>query len=207
MTRPSVQEAFTKIVATVGPACESVEMLCELIRKGVDIFRINTAHGDRERLAGILDSIRKASQQVNYPVGVLLDLAGPKIRLGQLLEDPLKCDLNRKLTFIRGDQAQSPDELTSSYKRLIDELKPGNTVMLADGTVALRVESVTANAAQCVVTQSGEVRSRQGINLPESNSASAACVPKMSTMPFGEQKKGSTLSASASSVRPKMFIA
>ncbi len=166
MSRPSIQEAFTKIVATVGPACESVEMLTALINRGVDIFRINSAHGDRDRLAAILANIRKASELAEYPVGVLLDLAGPKIRLGQLIEDPLPCDLGRKLTFVRGNEPANANELTSSYKRLIDELKPGNTVMLADGTVALRVESVTANAAHCVVVQAGEVRSRQGINLP-----------------------------------------
>jgi pyruvate kinase len=166
MSRPSFNEAFSKIVATVGPACESVEMLVKLIQRGVDVFRINSAHGDQARLASILANIREASLQAEYPVGVLLDLAGPKIRLGQLIEDPLNCEMGRKLTFVRGTESTAADQLTSSYKRLIDELKPGNTVMLADGTVALKVESVTANSAQCVVTSSGEVRSRQGINLP-----------------------------------------
>jgi pyruvate kinase len=166
LSRPTFQEAFTKIIATVGPACQSVEMLVKLIEHGVDIFRINTAHGTRESMQAVLDSIRAASRQIGFQVGVLLDLAGPKIRLGQLAQDPLGCEIGQRLTFVRGETSANPNELTSSYKRLIDELKPGNSVMLADGTVALRVESVDAGSAKCVVVVGGTLRSRQGINLP-----------------------------------------
>ena len=116
MSRPSLHEAFTKIIATVGPACESVDMLRQLIDRGVDVFRINTAHGDRERMTGILERVRQASQLCGYPVGILLDLAGPKIRLGQLREDPLVCEHGKKLTFIRGTESHAPDQLTGSYK-------------------------------------------------------------------------------------------
>ncbi|WP_164103865.1 pyruvate kinase [Candidatus Laterigemmans baculatus] len=166
MSRPTLCEACTKIVATVGPACDTVERLVTLIEHGVDIFRINSAHGDREQHSRTLANIRAASAQVGYSVGVLLDLAGPKLRLGKLLEEPLQCELGMELTFVRGDKPGSPTELTSSYPRLIDELKPGNHVMLADGTVALRVEEVHANRARCRVIGGGEIRSRQGINLP-----------------------------------------
>ncbi|GAA5506409.1 pyruvate kinase [Novipirellula caenicola] len=166
MSRPSLKESCTKIVATVGPACASVEQLAALIQAGADVFRINTAHGSRHEHESTLANIRAASKQSGFEAGVLLDLAGPKIRLGQLVEDPLVCELGATLSFVRGESASDSHELTSSYARLIDELSPGDRVMLADGLVALQVEKVTESHAQCRVTAGGTVRSRQGINLP-----------------------------------------
>ena len=178
MSRPSLQEACTKIVATVGPACSSVEKLSELIQAGVDVFRINTAHGDRKQHEETLANIRVASDVCGFPVGVLLDLAGPKIRLGQLKTDPLCCELGMKISFVRGSEPSNETELTSSYERLIDELDAGDRVMLADGIVALRVESSTKDRADCVVTAAGEVRSRQGINLPGVKLSVSSLLPK-----------------------------
>jgi pyruvate kinase len=178
MTRPTLGEACTKIVSTVGPACDSVERLATLIEHGVDIFRINSAHGDRASHTATLEKIREASKLVGYPVGILLDLAGPKLRLGTLVEEPLVCEVGMELTFVRGDKAENPDQLTSSYARLIDELKPGNRVMLADGIVSLKVEQVTPTSARCRVTGGGEIRSRQGINLPGVNLSVSSMRPQ-----------------------------
>jgi pyruvate kinase len=156
----------TKIVATVGPACDSPEQLAALIEGGVDVFRINTAHGKIPDHEKKVTAIREASRQTGFPAGILLDLAGPKIRLGELVSDPLQCDVGMKLTFIREGRPESETELTATYPKLIDELRPGNRVMLADGMVSLEVESVEPSRAVCRVTAAGEVRSRQGINLP-----------------------------------------
>lgn len=166
MARALLQQSCTKIVATVGPACDTPEKLAELITAGVDVFRINTAHGKIPDHEQKVAAIRKASESTGTPVGILLDLAGPKIRLGELLADPLQCDVGMQLTFIRSGEPQDPTEVTATYPKLIDELQPGNRVMLADGTVALKVESVDRSRAVCRVTAAGEVRSRQGINLP-----------------------------------------
>lgn len=166
MSRPLIHQSCTKIVATVGPACDSPDQLAELILAGVDVFRINTAHGKIPDHEQKVKAIRQASEQTETPVGILLDLAGPKIRLGELVEEPLQCDIGMKLTFMRDGQPSSPTEMTATYPKLIDELRPGNRVMLADGMVALEVESVDRMRAVCRVTAAGEVRSRQGINLP-----------------------------------------
>ncbi|MGV3486703.1 MAG: pyruvate kinase [Planctomycetaceae bacterium] len=166
MSRQSLDEACTKIVATVGPACDSVERLAELITAGVDIFRINSAHGDRSQHERSLANIRAAGEQVGFPVGILLDLSGPKLRLGQLMADPYMCEFGASVSFIRGDTPAQANQFTSSYKRLIDELEVGDRVMLADGTVSLVCEKKNADCASCRVTSGGEVRSRQGINLP-----------------------------------------
>lgn len=166
MTRPSLNEACTKIVATVGPACATPEQLAKLIDAGVDVFRINTAHGSRDEHSQTLANIRHAGQTTGFEPAVLLDLAGPKIRLGTLATDPMQCELGATFSFIRGDVATEPHELTSTYQTLIDELETGDRVMLADGTVTLRVQTVSADRAECVVVAEGSIRSRQGINLP-----------------------------------------
>ncbi len=161
-----MNKSRTKIVATVGPACGSAEMLARLIAAGADVFRINTAHGTREEHQTTMDAVREASRAVERPVGVLVDLAGPKIRLGTLAEDPTQCGLDEEFRFVRGDASDHPRELTCTYEKLIDELDAGDRVMLADGTVSMEVVRIESDAAICRVTGAGILRSRQGINLP-----------------------------------------
>lgn len=159
-------ESRTKIVATVGPACQSPEMLRELIRTGVDVFRINTAHGTRAEHQQTLRDVREASIECGWPVGVLVDLAGPKIRLGQLIDDPTDCPLGAEFRFIDGQTARQANELTCTYEPLVRELSVGDRVMLADGTVSMEVVGKDESSARCVVTGAGVLRSRQGVNLP-----------------------------------------
>jgi pyruvate kinase len=156
----------TKIVATIGPACDSVEGLTALIEAGVDVFRLNTAHGDRQTLQQRLEWVRAASGNLGQPVAVLVDLAGPKIRLGELPGGQLQCIQGQRLRFIRGREAVMPSELVTTYEPLVDEVVPGDRVMLADGTVSLIVEEKGADFAECRVVQPGLIRSRQGVNLP-----------------------------------------
>jgi pyruvate kinase len=158
--------ARTKIVATVGPACGSVEKLVALIQAGVSVFRINTAHGTQEERDKKLTDIRAASEVSGQPIGVLVDLAGPKIRLGELFSDPTMCEVGQEFRFVPGSKSSAPDELTSTYSSLIAELAPGDTVMLADGTVSMLVIAKEHGLVRCRVTGSGPIRSRQGINLP-----------------------------------------
>lgn len=161
--RPASQ---TKIVATLGPASSDPAKLAELIQAGVDVFRINTAHGSREDHQAAVDKVREASQKANCPIAILVDLAGPKIRLGELPGGSITCKPGDPLTFIRGENVSQPGQMTATYETLIDELHPGDRVMLADGAVELRVENKTADTAACRVVQGGTFRSRQGINLP-----------------------------------------
>jgi pyruvate kinase len=158
--------ARTKIVATVGPACDTVEKLARLIQAGVSVFRINTAHGTPDERAKMLASVRAASDQVGRTVGVLIDLAGPKIRLGQLHTDPTDCEPGAIYRFIKGTKSSAADELTASYPTLVSELSVGDSVMLADGTVSMVVVGKSADEVQCKVVGGGLIRSRQGINLP-----------------------------------------
>ena len=160
------KSARTKVVATIGPASRAPGRLCELIRTGADIFRVNMAHGQRSEHEQVIHDIRQASGQVGKVVGILVDLAGPKIRLGQLFRDPTECSVGDEFRFARGIQSRSEHEFVSNYDALIDELSVGDQVMLADGTVSMRVTEKTADEVCCRVAGGGQVRSRQGINLP-----------------------------------------
>lgn len=157
----------TKIVATVGPACSEPEMLKKLAIAGVDVFRLNMAHGDTERQQQNVDAIRQISEELNQPIAILVDLAGPKFRLGEVAGDPLFCEHGREFFFVAGDQPGAENEFTCSYKPLVKELEVGNHVMLADGTVSMEVIEKTPGRARVRVVQQGTIRSRQGINLPD----------------------------------------
>lgn len=163
----------TKIVATLGPASSSESQLTALIEAGVDVFRLNMAHGGPEMQSERLAAIRKVSESLGRPVAVLTDLAGPKMRLGEIPGGQLVCNAGEKVRFVRMDSAIGrndapalPPSLTTTYEPLLDELTVADRVLLADGTVSLDVESVSKDEAVCRVTQPGTVRSRQGINLP-----------------------------------------
>ncbi|MDB4533450.1 pyruvate kinase [Vicingaceae bacterium] len=156
----------TKTIATLGPACADRETIVELILQGVDIFRLNMAHGNREQHQQALQDIRWAGSEANVPVAILVDLAGPKIRLGKLFEDPFNCDVGSHLTFVRGENPGAANELVCTYENLVDEVSVGDEIMLRDGLVKLQVLEKNSDSAKCVVLDGGEIRSRQGVNLP-----------------------------------------
>ena len=170
VTRKSLaMSTRTKTVATVGPACSRLQDLIELIQNGVNIFRLNMAHGERAHHEAAIENIRAAAEQTGTPIGILIDLAGPKIRLGQLAKDPIKLKTGREVTFVQGTQTSNKNELVSLYKPLINEVSPGDAIVLADGIARLEVVSKSADTVTCKVVDGGLIRSRQGINLPGTN--------------------------------------
>jgi len=163
---PLPRPSQTKIVATVGPASETEDRLAALVAAGVDVFRLNAAHGDVKQHQARLETIRRTSRALGQPVGVLVDLAGPKIRLGELPGGQLQCNAGQRLRFVRGASPHDATQLTTTYEPLVDELRPGDRVMLADGIVSLVVRQTGSDFAECEVVQPGLIRSRQGVNLP-----------------------------------------
>ncbi len=157
--------ARTKIVATVGPACREPEQLGDLVLAGADVFRLNMAHGGPEAQQPMIDRIRELSDELNQPLAILVDLAGPKIRLGEIAGGMINCNVGDEFFFVSG-APMAPNELTSTYKPLVGELAVGNLVMLADGAVAMKVTEIAGNRARARVVAGGVIRSRQGINLP-----------------------------------------
>jgi pyruvate kinase len=145
-------------------------MLTQLMLCGVTVFRLNMAHGaGTEDAQRRLDLIRLAAGKLGRPIGVLVDLAGPKMRLGEIPNGTYICNPDIPIRFVRGENTSEPNSFTTTYEPLIDDLHVGDNVMLADGTVTLRVSGKNTDSLICEVVQGGAVRSRQGVNLPGVN--------------------------------------
>ncbi len=160
------QRSRTKIVATVGPACFDPAVLTQLVLAGVDVFRLNMAHGTPAEQQIHVENIRRISKELGHPIAILVDLAGPKFRLGPITDDNLFCKRDDTFYFVPSGTETEPNELTSSYEPLISELSLGDEVMLADGSVSMLVTEKSSARITMRVTQQGTIRSRQGINLP-----------------------------------------
>ena len=153
-------------------------MLRRLVAAGADVFRLNFSHGTHEEHTDVVARIRAIARELDQPLGILQDLGGPKIRLGPIPGDMVACGLGAEFTLVASRASDDPQELTSTYPTLPDDLKPGETVLFADGTVAMNVIDVTRGRARLQVTQPGLLRSRQGINLPGSTLAVESLTPK-----------------------------
>lgn len=156
----------TKIVATVGPACQNVDTLAAMIQAGVNVFRLNMAHGDIPTHTLMVERIRQAAEQARRPIGLLADLAGPKLRLGKLTGEGIQCEPGDTLFLRRGREASRPNELVSEYESLLDEIGEGDRIIIGDGTIALEVTEAKSEEAQLRVLDGGAIRSRQGLALP-----------------------------------------
>lgn len=162
---PHTLRVKTKIVATVGPACEDDQRLERLILAGADIFRLNFSHGTWQWHSAVLARIRSVSQRLGRQVAVLQDLCGPKLRLGDIPGGSLQCHLGARVRLVLQPSGLG-NELPVGDGRLWQALRPGDRVLLADGNVALQVTDRHSDAVEAEVTLAGEVRSRQGITVP-----------------------------------------
>ncbi|HEY8185120.1 MAG TPA: pyruvate kinase [Pyrinomonadaceae bacterium] len=161
----------TKIVATIGPGSREPAVLRKLIEVGVDVFRLNFSHGTHDEHSAVLADIRTLSRELGQHVAILQDLCGPKIRLGPVNGEVLKCPLGEEFTLVAERSSNTTHELTCSYRDLPNDLKLGETVLFADGTVAMVVTNTEPGRARLKVTLAGQLRSRQGLNLPGSELA------------------------------------
>jgi pyruvate kinase len=160
--------ARTKIIATVGPACLDPSVLTELVLAGVDVFRLNMAHGDFSQREQTIAAIRDL-EVVHGPLGILVDLAGPKVRLGEIDGGAVMCSDGQSFRYANENAEPQPGDLSCNYPNVIDELAVGNSILLADGTVAMEVTEVGKGFATCKVVDDGEIRSRQGVAFPGAN--------------------------------------
>ena len=158
----------TKIVSTLGPASADPNMLRELIIAGVDVFRLNFAHGEHAWLETLISNVRQVSFELGIEIGILADLSGPKIRLGAIPDPGIDCLLGALFTFASNVSEHDITTLTSNYESLIDDLNVGDPILLADGNVGMRVieKNIEDGTIRAVVERAGHIRSKQGINLP-----------------------------------------
>ncbi len=156
----------TKIVATVGPATRTVEMMVELIDAGVDVFRFNFSHGTREDHAENVARAREAAERTGKQVGILGDLPGPKLRIDEVEDGIVGLRPGSELTLTTEETLGTPERISIAYEGLPAAVAPGGEIYMADGRIRLRVEECSGNEVRCTVEVGGRVASHQGMNLP-----------------------------------------
>jgi pyruvate kinase len=156
----------TKVVATLGPASESPDTIRALMKAGVDVFRLNASHGTQDGLKQKVETVRGVASELDIYAGILLDLQGPKIRLGTF--ETGKCTVSTGGTFeITTEQIVGTCERASTtYPDFAKDVKTGDRILLNDGAVELRAVSSNGVSVKCHVVSGGETGDRKGINLP-----------------------------------------
>lgn len=155
----------TKIVATIGPASSSKQVLREMMEAGVSVFRINGAHGTFEEHSQRIANIRGAEKEIGRPAAIMIDLPGPKYRLGKLSKEPIELEKGQTIVLHCGKEKQTDERIPLPHA-LHKVLKKGDKIFMNDGTVGLVVASVQGDEVHCKVTAAGEIRSKKGVNLP-----------------------------------------
>ncbi|MCC8181014.1 MAG: pyruvate kinase, partial [Planctomycetes bacterium] len=169
---------FTKIVATVGPASDSLEMLTSLIEAGVDVFRLNFSHGTQESHRENIAKIRKASKTVGRDVAILQDLCGPKIRVGTMENGQIELKTDAVTTITTRETLGTPELFQTHYERLPADVKPGERILLDDGQMELEVISSSGDEVKAKVIQGGWLKNNKGMNLPGVNISSPSVTEK-----------------------------
>jgi pyruvate kinase len=156
----------TKIVATIGPASASQEVMERMIRAGMNVARINFSHGDFQGHKQVIDNVRAASRAVGQRVAILADLPGPKIRIGQLSVEPIELLPGSSFTLTTRSISGNADRVSVSFAGLPQAVRPGDILFLNDGLIQLETIKVEGQEVACRVLVGGELRSRKGLNLP-----------------------------------------
>ena len=155
-----------KIVCTLGPATHSYERVRALVYAGMDVARLNFSHGTHDDHAQAYRWVREASDESGRGVGVLVDLQGPKIRLGTFADGPVMWETGDSVTITTEDIEGSHDLVSTTYKGLADDVAVGERLLVDDGNVGLRVVSVDGPRVRCQVTEGGKVSNHKGLSLP-----------------------------------------
>jgi len=159
----------TRIIATLGPSSRNEENICALLRQGVNIFRLNFSHGSHEEHMENIRRIRKVAASMGLEPGILLDLQGPKIRIGTIENEGVLLEKDASITFtgekITGDKERVP----ISYHRLGQEVKPGGRILLDDGLLEVIVQKIEDNDVCCRVITGGLLKPGKGVNLPNAS--------------------------------------
>lgn len=157
----------TKIVCTIGPASRSLEVLEQLIRAGMNIARLNFSHGEFASHAKDIETIRDAARRVGRPVAIMADLPGPKIRIGELAEEPIYLRSGNPLTLTTKTVDGTTERISVNFEKLPDVVGAGDLIYINDGFIQLKVLRVEPPEVHCEVVVGGAIRSRKGLNIPD----------------------------------------
>src|SRR6188474_1436715 len=159
----------TKIVATVGPACDTYEKLLALVKAGVNVFRLNFSHGAHEDKTKIIEYIRQINKTEPYNIAILGDLQGPKLRVGEIENGAMKIEPGEILTFTSKEKViGTKDRIYVSYPDLHKDVNEGEKILIDDGKLEVIVKSITPSGdVKVSVTYGGILLPKKGVNLPD----------------------------------------
>jgi len=180
----------TRIVATLGPATDSKEMIGRLLLAGVNVFRLNFSHGDHDLHRQTVANIRAASEEFGIPVGILQDLQGPKIRVGRFAKDKVTLKEGARFDLTTGDDSPGDQQRVGvTYKGLINDVKVGDILLLDDGRLSLRTVGFEGDTIQTEVVVGGVLSNNKGINIPNA----ALSIPALTDKDVQDLKLGAEL--------------
>lgn len=153
----------TKIVCTIGPSSDSPEMLRKMIQAGMNVARLNFAHGELDEHA---ERIREAAKELNQYVAVLLDIKGPEIRIGKMASDYAELVPGEAVVLTTEEVLGTKDRIQVTYKQLPQDVKPGSSILIDDGLVRLEVLHAEGTEITCLIKNGGKLKQRKGVNVP-----------------------------------------
>ena len=165
----------TKIVCTIGPASNKKKTVKAMFKNGMNMARLNFSHGTHESHRKLIEVIRQCSEELNQPVPILVDLQGPRIRLGELPKEGVVIKPGDKIIFSAGNASGT---IPITYPNLYKDLNVGNHVLIADGIMDLKVTKISGKDIHCVVKQGGLLESHKGMNFPQASISLAALTAK-----------------------------
>lgn len=187
----------TKIVCTLGPASQNEEVLKDLMINGLNVCRFNFSHGSHEEHKSRMDMVKKIRTELNKPIAILLDTKGPEIRTGNFADPEVLLEEGSEFTITMDDVIGTKEKCTVSYKGLADDVKEGDTILIDDGLVGLKVQSVENGNIKCIVENSGIVKNHKGVNVPGVKINLPAITPKdISDIEFGIEEGIDMIAAS-----------
>src|SRR5215213_7616605 len=160
----------TKIIATIGPATSSYQKLKEIIIAGVDVCRLNFSHGKHEDHVQVIQHIRKINEEMNCNVGILLDLQGPKLRIGEVEDNKITLVTGRDLIITTVKSVGTAEKLYIEFETLTKDVKKNHRILLDDGKIELKVtEVLNSKELKAKVVHGGVLSSKKGFNLPQTD--------------------------------------
>jgi pyruvate kinase len=157
----------TKIIATLGPASDSKKTIIMLIKSGVNAFRLNFSHGSYEAHLQLIELIKEAREELSAPVGIMQDLSGPKIRIGDIGGEPMELKAEDELILDPSIEGRQGNRLSVTHKGIAEDVQTGHSLLLADGAIELRITAIEPPIVKCRVVDGGILTSKKGINYLE----------------------------------------
>lgn len=156
----------TKIICTLGPSTDKEGIMEALIREGMDVARFNFSHGTHEEQKARLDKLKQFREQYDRPIAALLDTKGPEIRIGCFKDHRITLQEGQEFTLVNDEIEGTQERVTVSYKDLYKDVKTGDSILIDDGLVGMKVEKIKGKDIVCVVDNGGDISDRKGVNVP-----------------------------------------